>query len=147
MEATPAQPETQVDIKTEAPAPQHPGQLPLADLDAEINPWTKEFLKNNLTANDAILLTIPEKKEFVKNYYVADGGYEDKIEKMIEEAEAAIETELENEEEAKRYTEKFFYSMINLAKGKTLDQLIKVVEVFYKARRATVNGIPPPKKF
>ncbi len=66
---------------------------------------------------------------------------------MIEEAEAAIETELENEEEAKRYTEKFFYSMINLAKGKTLDQLIKVVEVFYKARRATVNGIPPPKRF
>ena len=146
METAPVPTETQVSPITDAPAPatQHPGQLPLADLDAEINPWTKEFLKNHPGPNDAISLTIPEKKEFVKNYYVADGGYEDKIEKMIEDAEASIETELENEDEAKRFSEKFFYSMINLAKGKTLDQLIKVVEVFYKARRSTVKGNPIP---
>ena len=143
MEATPVQTETPVEVPTDAlaPAQQHPGQLPLSDLESEINPWTKEFLKNHPTPNDAISLGIDIKKEFVKNYYVADGGYEDKIEKMIEDARTSIDTELENEDEAKRYSEKFFYSMINLAKGETLEQLIKVVEVFYHARRKTVKGI------
>ena len=128
-----------VDI-VDLPASQNPNQLPLTDLEGEINPWTKEFLKKYTTANDAIALPVSEKKEFVKNYYVADGGYEEKLEKMIEDAENTIETELENEDEAKRLSEKFFYSLINLAKGRTLDELIKIVEIFYTARRKTVKG-------
>ena len=81
----------------------------MSDLENELSPWTRDFLKKHKTANDAIALTDEEKKEFVKNYYVADNLYQDRLEKMVDEAEETIDNILSEEvkDEASRYNEKF----------------------------------------
>ena len=114
------------------------------DLDNELSPEAKEFLKTYKTAQDALAQSHEEKKEFVKNYYVADNFYQERLEKMVDEAEETLDAILSDEaiDETMRYqSEKLFMSQINLAKGRHLDELMDVVKVFYEARRKVVKGL------
>merc|ERR1719469_49911 len=95
---------------------QDPKQIAMSDLENELNPEAKEFLKLYKTAQDALVLDFDTKRDFVKNYYVADNFYQERLEKL-------------------------FMSLINLAKGRHLDELMAVVKVFYEARRKTVKGM------
>lgn len=111
------------------PAPteqtQDPKQMALQDLENELNPQAKEFLQKYKTDKEALALGVEEKKEFVKNYYVADNFYQERLEKMVDEAEESLDAILSDEsiDETKRYqTEKLFMSLINLAKGRHLDE-------------------------
>merc|ERR1711957_43553 len=123
---------------------QDPKQIAMSDLENELNPEAKEFLKLYKTAQDALVLDFDTKRDFVKNYYVADNFYQERLEKMVDEAEEGLDAVLSDEsiDETKRYqTEKLFMSLINLAKGRHLDELMAVVKVFYEARRKTVKGM------
>ena len=106
MEANPPAPTNQV---------QDPKQIAMSDLENELNPEAKEFLKNYKTAQDALVLDFEVKKNFVKNYYVADNFYQERLEKMVDEAEEGLDAILSDEsiDETKRYqTEKLFMSLI-----------------------------------
>lgn len=57
--------EQQVETTNGTLANQPPQQLSaqaMSDLENELCPWTREFLKNNKTANDAISLDLEQKK-------------------------------------------------------------------------------------
>jgi len=62
---------------------------------------------------------------------------------MVDEAEESLDNILSEEvtDEANRYTDKFFLALINLSKGRHLDELMDIVKVFYTARRKTVKGL------
>jgi hypothetical protein len=112
-------------------------------LENELTPWTRDFLKEHKVVNDALGLDLDKKKEFIKNYYVADNLYQERLEKMVDEAEETLDNILSNEElkDDKKYTEEFFMALINLSKGRHLDELMEIVNIFYTARRKVVKGM------
>lgn len=114
----------------------------VSDMENEISPWCREFLAKHPNAADALKLEHDTKKEFVKNYYVADNLYQERLEKMVDEAEETLDDILSNEETKEdKYPEKFYHALINLSKGRHLDELMDIVQVFYTARRKTVKGM------
>ena len=109
--------------------------------ESELSQDAKNFLKKYPTIKEAMEISFDLKKDFVKSYYAAEKSYEEKLEEMLSNSELIIEEELEKTTDPEKLSQKFFWALITLAKGRKLDELLEVIKQFYIARRKTVKDI------
>ena len=119
---------------TEAPLPQQGQQ------EMELNPEAQAWFKEHPDVEEAIKLSREEKQEFINKYYAQDEELDAQIEKMLDEAEKAVESEIEDGKNVAPFSEKLVVGLINVAKVKVLDELIEDVAKLYKERRDLVKG-------
>lgn len=112
----------------------------LIDPETGISKASKEFFDKHPKCEDALELTFDERKAFVKTYYAPDTPFEEKLDKMLTDSENTLDTELDKPNENMQYSEEFYMALINLSKGKILDDLLEIVKDSYEKRRDAVMG-------
>lgn len=111
-----------------------------AEEDQDQSPEVKEWFEKHPTEEDALKLPIEEKKDFILKYYSEDVNSEELLEKLIEEAEQIVDKELEAGRGKPPFSEALIVSMLAVAKGKVIDELIEDVAKLYAERRKLVKG-------
>lgn len=81
-----------------------------------------------------------KKQEFIKKYYAQDDQLDEQIEKLYEEAESAVQKEIDEGKSVFPFSETLVLGLINISKVKVLDDLIDEVDKLYKERRNLVKG-------
>lgn len=100
----------------------------------------KEWFTKHPKEEDSIALPMQEKKDFILMYYSEDLNSEDLIEKMLEEAEKTLDSEIEKGHTKPPFTPELIYSTIAIAKAKIMDELVEEVGKYYTERRKLIKG-------
>lgn len=107
---------------------------------SELNPEAAAWFKEYPNVDDAVALPREKKQEFIKKYYAQDDQLDEQIEKMYEEAESAVQKEIDEGKNVAPFSEILVLGLINISKVKVLDDLIDEVDKLYKERRTLVKG-------
>lgn len=105
-----------------------------------INPEVKAWFEKFPTVQDAMGQPLAEKVKFVLNYYSEDPDSEKMLEEMFEEAEKVLDKEIEAGHNKPPFSEALVGSMMVIAKGKVIDELIEEVSKLYQERRKLIKG-------
>ena len=100
----------------------------------------KEWFTKHPNEEDATALTMQEKKDFILMYYSEDLNSDDLIEKMLEEAEKTLDSEIQKGHTKLPFTPELIYSTITICKAKIMDELVEEVDKFYTERRKLIKG-------
>jgi hypothetical protein len=107
-----------------------------------LNPEAAAWFKEYPNVEDAMVLPREKKSEFIRKYYAQDDELDEQIEKMLEEAEKIVETEMQEGRNVMPFSQNLVVGLINISKVKVLDELIEDVDKLYKERRTLVKGKP-----
>ena len=105
-----------------------------------INPEIKAWFEKYHTIEEAIARPLEEKKNFILNYYSEDPDSEKALEEMFEQAEKVLDKEIEAGKSKPPFSEALVSSMMIIAKGKIIDELLEEVSRLYQERRKLVKG-------
>lgn len=106
----------------------------------EQSPELKEWFKNHATAEDALKLSLDQKKEFVLLYYSEDINADELLEKMLDEAEKIIDKEIADGKGKPPFSEPLILATLAVSKAKIIDELIEDVDKIYQERRKLIKG-------
>lgn len=104
------------------------------------NPEVKAWLDKYPTVEDGLKNTLEDKKQFILNYYSEDVNSELLLETMLDEAEKILDKEIAAGHNKPPFSELIALSMMAIAKGKVMDELLEEVAKVYQDRRKLVKG-------
>lgn len=105
-----------------------------------VNPEVKAWFDKHPTMEDAIARPLDEKRQFILSYYSEDPDSEKMLEEMFEQAEKVLDQEIEAGKHKPPFSEALVTSMMVIARGKLIDELIEEVSKLYQERRKLVKG-------
>lgn len=105
-----------------------------------INPEVRAWFDKHPTVEEAMAQPLPEKVGFVLNYYSEDPDSEKLLEEMFEQAETVLDKEIEAGKNKPPFSQALVTSMMIIARGKVIDELIEEVSKLYQERRKLVKG-------
>ena len=116
---------------------------PVTDLNPKVTAWLKE----HPTPEDTLALPAEKQREFISLYYAPDDELDEQIEKMLDDAETAVDSEIEEGKSKYPFSEKLVVGLITISKVKVLDEMIEDVSKHYAKRREQVKDkeITDPK--
>lgn len=105
-----------------------------------VNPEVKAWFEKHPTVEDAIAQPLAAKLGFILNYYSEDPDSEKLLEEMFEEAEKVLDREIAAGHNKPPFSEALVTSVMVIARGKVIDELIEEVAKLYAERRKLVRG-------
>jgi hypothetical protein len=134
----------------EAKAPQQTQAI--EDEDMELNPFAfeeppqnpelTEWFKKYPEDKDALALSFQEKKDFILKYYSEDGNSDEMLEKIMDEAQGALDKELNDRKTkaADGFAETLVLAIIALSRGRVIDELLEILKKYTNERRTLVKS-------
>ena len=105
----------------------------------DLNPKVTAWLKDHPTPEDTLALPAEKQREFISLYYAPDDELDEQIEKMLDDAETAVDSEIEAGKSKFPFSEKLVIGLITISKVKVLDEMIEDVSKHYEDRRKQVK--------
>jgi hypothetical protein len=106
----------------------------------QVNPEVRAWFEKYPTVEAAVARPLDEKRQFILSYYSEDPDSEKMLEEMFEQAEKVLDKEIEAGKIKPPFSEALVTSMMVIAKGKVIDELIEEVSKLYQERRKLVKG-------
>lgn len=90
---------------------------------------------------DALALSFEEKKDFILKYYSEDGNSDEMLEKIMDDAQSALDKELAERKTkgGEGFAETLILAMIALSRGRVIDELLEILKKCTIERRNLVK--------